>query len=92
MKKTLLTLMLLATGSAFGAARVVVGVGVGAPYGYYAPAPCPGPGYGWVDGSRYTAGPHRYWRDRHWAPPVHERDYRPAPRHDFRHGDRFRRR
>ena len=82
MKTKLLVLMLLAGGSLFARARVLVGVGIGgyvgpapvvayapppAPaYSYYAP-PCPGPGYGWVGGYWYPVGPRYAWRAGYWA-------------------------
>jgi hypothetical protein len=92
MKKTLLALLLLTGGSAFAATRVAIGVGVGTPYGYYAPPPCPGPDYTWVEGYWDTAGPHRDWRGGHWAPPVRVRNYRAAPRYDYRYHNTFRHR
>ncbi len=74
MTKKLLTLMLLAGGSAFAATHVSIGIGIGGPAyygGYYTPAPvrppCPGPGYTWVDG---YWGSNRVWVNGYWAAPY----------------------
>jgi hypothetical protein len=81
MKKSLLAVMLLASGSLFAGARFSVGIGVGPAYGYYAPPPpppavayyppSPGAGYAFVSGYYEPVGPRYVWRPGYWRRPPY---------------------
>jgi hypothetical protein len=82
MKKNLLALALLASGTVFGA--VSVGISIGAP-----PAPrvvtippTPGPGYTWVAGYWYPVGGRYVWHDGYWSRPPYVGARWVAPVHD----------
>ena len=94
MKKTMLTLVLLAGAWSCGNGYVAAGVGPG----YYGPPPppppavayarplCPGPGYVWVPGYHYMSGSRYAWREGYWALPPYPHARWVAPRY---HGHRY---
>jgi hypothetical protein len=94
MKKSLLVVLLLASGSAFAATHFSIGIGVGPAYGYYAPPPPPpvvayyppnpGPGFTWVSGYYYPVGPRYVWRAGYWARPPYAGAVWVGPRYSGR--------
>jgi len=86
-KKTLLALMLLAGGAAYG--QISIGIRIGPP-----PPPrvirvtpvAPGPGFFWVAGYWYPVGNHYKWHDGYWTRPPYPGAVWVVPHHD---GERF---
>jgi len=87
MKKALLALVLMASGSSF--AQLSIGVRIGPP-----PAPrvvrahpvAHGPDYIWVDGYWYASGSHYKWHDGYWTRPPYAGAHWIGPHYD---GQRF---
>jgi hypothetical protein len=82
MKTKLLTLLLLAGSTVFGATRFSVGVGIGAPAPVYYSY---GPGY-WVNGYYYPTGTYYYGGRYYYA--GHWRHHREHERWEHQHGRR----
>ncbi len=88
MKKAMLAMMLLATGSVFAAPRISIGVGFGVPARAAVVRPaCPGPGYTWVDGYWSNGA----WIAGYWAAPApvvrYDNDRFEGARYDRNRGD-----
>src|SRR5712691_309430 len=88
MKKTLVTLMLLAGGALFGADfSVGIRIGPPPPDRVVRVRPVnPGPDFAWVEGYWYPVGNHYKWHEGYWTRPVYPGAQWVAPRHD---GERF---
>lgn len=85
MKKTLISLMLLAAGAVFG--QVSVGIQIGPPPPprvVRVLPPRPGPGWIWVEGYWYPVGHHYKWHDGYWTRAPYGDARWVAPRYDGR--------